>query len=1371
MAVKRLLLRKARKDREYFRRVILEHLDRLEKEEADGLKAELKKARGFPVGAIREWRGKKYIKKPNGKWSPKYESETRGAKVALAVIKRKITNAKDEREMMNIILENRDRFADKEGSPLPFVMELHEHIKAEQANREKRIKAELNEKKANKIKKRDLIYKRAKEQGIDVKRYSRGTRSARLRAVFDDYINGDLTLDDAAELYTNICPKMSIEGSKETIETVYGDNRKYRQNEDPMVANSVFNEELEKYIKGELPKDHVFNLSKPGGILKKTGFSDAPIEMVAAQFDKKNVKHDFSPEDIKNLPMALQDPVAVFADGDKNKAQNVIVEIEKAGKKFLVGIHFKQSRRGNEVSSIRTIFPKDNAEWLNWINQDKMLYGNKDKIQAVVDQQQTNPADVSYLDLDSINNILDNAGNVKGFYPRESEAEARRNRSEGMKGNQNAKKDGGGGGDDGEPPKVIQTIVRDYGRKIMSEAAGTMTNILDTGESGVVVHKKFGNITIDAGEAKKSSFGLKHIIKQRHDEGKSDKEIAALLILLDGTLKYGEKKRDITFKRQPNHRGRMELDVGGIIAIVSKQRNQGDNEQWVLTGFDDKENKETADTIQKVISRYGYTPEFQGLEKQVGAVVSSLPVSAETAEKSSEAEARRNRSEGMKGNQNAKKDGGGNEPPRFNELTLKEALHLGLLKNSEQRKIFWRDKIRKFYSNGRMSKGEALDRLMSDAGYENLETAKGTIAKWDREKAAEEEKRIKAELNEKSKPRRNDKPLTKGELKTFIEESLADRKAPYKRVAIGKINEDAKKRIWDALGEKVDISEVDIDNHGIQHAVTKLNHNLEPEDLLLATDVINSATDIVKSDKKHQDNDVLVFKKDIDGEITFLTEARVKNGYLLVFDAWRQKKARSRRRSDATQESPGTHAPNVPPRDGSSSVSAETAEKSSDFAKIQEKYRAAKSIDGDEDTINIGGVDGDTGSGKRPASLKDNIHTILHGTPEAKEKLEKHHFHLADTPQFMKELGLTGDFFSTRYGVIIRHKDKDEDHNLTEADWATLCDTIKKPFAIVKRGEKDFRVFATGEGGKIIALGVDVKNAGKSLEVNSISTAFTRDKPITGEVVYRSKKITPDQTAVLRGPNSPQYPPAGATLPVSAETAEKSSDFANKKITPDQEQFIGRTNSANNLSGASPYYPEDGALSRGAVLRGEDESVGDNELKSAKKSLSRLAKCLSFYATAREFCENEVVNETDLENAVLALLIPGGVLSALNEVENVSLRAKLFRALIPFFRVDEPSPTAVDVTEDIIESVRLAMGEPYRETVFRKLLAGKIGKMSQLELAGLFGRAGLGAYLDGAGRIRVYADGAENPEDAGYFGELLEIKKAAQKVKRRMTAA
>ncbi len=50
--------------------------------------------------------------------------------------------------------------------------------------------------------------------------------------------------------------------------------------------------------------------------------------------------------------------------------------------------------------------------------------------------------------------------------------------------------------------------------------------------------------------------------------------------------------------------------------------------------------------------------------------------------------------------------------------------------------------------------------------------------------------------------------------------------------------------------------------------------------------------------------------------------------------------------------------------------------------------------------------------------LKDNIHTILHGSPEAKSKLEGQFFHIADTPQFLKDKGLTGDYFSVKYGVI-----------------------------------------------------------------------------------------------------------------------------------------------------------------------------------------------------------------------------------------------------------------------------------------------------------------------------------------------------------------
>lgn len=31
----------------------------------------------------------------------------------------------------------------------------------------------------------------------------------------------------------------------------------------------------------------------------------------------------------------------------------------------------------NEVSDIRTLYPKENVEWLNWINQGKLIYIEK----------------------------------------------------------------------------------------------------------------------------------------------------------------------------------------------------------------------------------------------------------------------------------------------------------------------------------------------------------------------------------------------------------------------------------------------------------------------------------------------------------------------------------------------------------------------------------------------------------------------------------------------------------------------------------------------------------------------------------------------------------------------------------------------------------------------------------------------------------------------------------------------------------------------------------------------------------------------------------------------------------------------------------
>jgi hypothetical protein len=169
---------------------------------------------------------------------------------------------------------------------------------------------------------------------------------------------------------------------------------------------------------------------------------------------------------------------------------------------------------------------------------------------------------------------------------------------------------------------------------------------------------------------------------------------------------------------------------------------------------------------------------------------------------------------------------------------------------------------------------------------------------------------------------------------------------------------------------------------------------------------------------------------------------------------------------------------------------------------------------------------------KRPASLKANVDKILNGTQVEKKALERSYFFLADTPQFMKEIkdkdgkGLTGDYFTARYGVISRHIGKDADHDLTAQNWTDLCDAIKAPFAIVKHND-GYNLFANVQNnGKWVMVAVDVKNVGRNIEVNSIKTAYGYKKRLNGvtdDFVYVSQKITPEQTALLDGANYRQY--------------------------------------------------------------------------------------------------------------------------------------------------------------------------------------------------------------------------------------------------------
>lgn len=159
--------------------------------------------------------------------------------------------------------------------------------------------------------------------------------------------------------------------------------------------------------------------------------------------------------------------------------------------------------------------------------------------------------------------------------------------------------------------------------------------------------------------------------------------------------------------------------------------------------------------------------------------------------------------------------------------------------------------------------------------------------------------------------------------------------------------------------------------------------------------------------------------------------------------------------------------------------------------------------------------------------LADVIDTILNGSDAEKQQFQRTYFELAETPKILQDLGLLGEKFTIRYGVITHHKNKDADHDFSETEWKKLCEKISMPFAVAKYGTGYDLFLDFKHNEKYVLVGVEVKNTGKDQFVNAVRTVFARNISGKENIVYASKKITPEQQSLLDGANSRQYPANG----------------------------------------------------------------------------------------------------------------------------------------------------------------------------------------------------------------------------------------------------
>lgn len=152
--------------------------------------------------------------------------------------------------------------------------------------------------------------------------------------------------------------------------------------DDLNVINERFNTELQKQIDGTLPKNHIYFLGMPSEPLFLAGLQPLPVELSAKRLgdksstDYKSV-HPFDLSEVKNLPQAIANPIAVFESETDPDRTVILTELKSKNKNFLVIVGISQGggRHYNTVNSIISLYPKEEirvAKWIDSINQKEI---------------------------------------------------------------------------------------------------------------------------------------------------------------------------------------------------------------------------------------------------------------------------------------------------------------------------------------------------------------------------------------------------------------------------------------------------------------------------------------------------------------------------------------------------------------------------------------------------------------------------------------------------------------------------------------------------------------------------------------------------------------------------------------------------------------------------------------------------------------------------------------------------------------------------------------------------------------------------------------------------------------------------------------
>lgn len=155
------------------------------------------------------------------------------------------------------------------------------------------------------------------------------------------------------------------------------DAKKTAPEESAEEVNERFNNEL-----GGLTADNadnvVLSLGRPSKVLLSAGVENKPMTLYGNKVIKKMRKHGFALEELRNLPRAVADPIAVFNNYGKNGNRSILTELKTRRGNFLVSVNIG---KGADVdfNIVSSVFGKGSGNVADWINKGYMTYVDKEK--------------------------------------------------------------------------------------------------------------------------------------------------------------------------------------------------------------------------------------------------------------------------------------------------------------------------------------------------------------------------------------------------------------------------------------------------------------------------------------------------------------------------------------------------------------------------------------------------------------------------------------------------------------------------------------------------------------------------------------------------------------------------------------------------------------------------------------------------------------------------------------------------------------------------------------------------------------------------------------------------------------------------------